>query len=199
MKPDDQDGAATGTPGTADGTEERVGQDIHAAKETVRRDFDALAAEAQSDMDEIKDAVSDQVHAAGEKARSFTGEQKDLAADQLDGIAAAISRVADELNYGEQAAVGRYARDAARGVDRLAKNVRNSEVDELLAMAQDFGRSQPLAFLGMAAAAGFMASRFALASSHRRAGDSRQQARSSGGMKPDGGYRDPVYGGKDVH
>jgi hypothetical protein len=103
------------------------------------------------------------------------------------------------LTSGDQAAAGRYAREAARAIDRLAKNVRNSEVDELLAMAQDFGRSQPLAFLGMAAAAGFMASRFALASGHRRAGDGRQQARPAGDMRPDGEYRGSTYGGNDVH
>jgi hypothetical protein len=90
----------------------------------------------------------------------------------------------------------------AQGVDRLATNVRNNDVDELLAMAQDFGRSQPLAFLGMAAAAGFMASRFALASSHRRSSNGQQQARapgSSGMQRPDGQHRDMNYGGNDVH
>lgn len=202
MKPDDQNGSGSKAPTRTGDAGERLSQDIHAASRTAQRDFDALAAEARSDIGDLKEAVGDQVHAAGQKARSFTGEQKDLAAGQLEDIAAAVSRAADELNNSDQAAIGRYARDVAQGVNRLATNVRNNDVDELLAMAQDFGRSQPLAFLGMAAAAGFMASRFALASSHRRSSNGQQQARatgSSGMQRPDGQHRDMNYGGNDVH
>ena len=46
--------------------------------------------------------------------------------------------------------------------------MKNRNVDELLAMAEDFGRTQPVAFLGAAALAGFVASRFVLSSANRR-------------------------------
>jgi hypothetical protein len=50
----------------------------------------------------------------------------------------------------------------------MGKTIEDRDVDDLLGMTQDFGRRQPVAFLGAAALAGFVASRFALASAHRR-------------------------------
>jgi hypothetical protein len=60
-----------------------------------------------------------------------------------------------------------YARMVADNAERLASTIKNNDVDGLLNMAQDFGRQQPAAFVGVAAMLGFAASRFLLASGAR--------------------------------
>ena len=55
----------------------------------------------------------------------------------------------------------------ADNAEKLSSLVRDNDVDQLLAIAQDFGRRQPVAFLGAAALLGFAASRFVTASAQR--------------------------------
>lgn len=105
---------------------------------------------------------------ATESVKSFAAGQKDLAASQINGVAAAIDKVADELVRSDQQTIARYARDLASGLSSMGKTVEARDVDDLMGLAQDFGRKQPIAFLGAAALAGFVASRFAMASNQRR-------------------------------
>lgn len=149
-------------------TRQQMHDDLDAVKKTAAHDVDAIRQRAVEDVQSLKHKAEDQLDAAKEKAKSFAGEQKDLVAGQIDGVASAISKVAGELDQSEQAVISRYARDLAGGLERISGTVRDHDTDELMGMAQDFGRSQPVAFLGAAALAGFVASRFALASSHRR-------------------------------
>src|SRR5690606_7775106 len=66
-----------------------------------------------------------------------------------------------------QGMIASYARDAARGISGMSSAVRDRGVDDLMQNVQQFARTQPAAFLGVAALAGFAASRFAKASAHR--------------------------------
>lgn len=157
-----------GEPVEAFGVREALSQDFGTVAETAKHDLDAVSQKAADDMQALKQQAGEQISAVTDKAKSFAGDQKDLAAGQLGGIAAAIDKVADELNSSEQGAIGRYAKDLANGLNKASDTVRNKDVDDLMGIAQDFGRSQPLAFLGAAALAGFVASRFALASAQRR-------------------------------
>jgi hypothetical protein len=133
-----------------------------AAQQTVA----TVKAEASEQLGAIKEEAQSQFADATEKAKGFVGEQKDVAGDQLGTVANAISKVADELQ--DQPVVAEYAHDLADGIRRVSDTVKNNNVDELLAMAEDFGRTQPVAFLGAAALAGFVASRFVLSSANRR-------------------------------
>lgn len=151
-----------------------------------RQDLDAVAQRASDDVRELGQQASAKVGEAAEKAKSFAVDQKDLAANQINGIAAAVNKVADELDGSDQSTVARYARDLASGLSSMGKTIENRDVDDLLGMTQDFGRQQPVAFLGAAALAGFVASRFALASAHRRenkstASDTPKTGQSTGG------------------
>lgn len=143
-------------------------RDLSKVAETAQHDLEAISRQAAEDVRELGNQAGAKVEEAKEKAKSFAMEQKDFAAGQIGGIATAIGKVADELDNSEQAVVGRYARDIASGLTNLGKTIENRDVDDLMGLAQDFGRKQPLAFLGAAALAGFVASRFALASAHRR-------------------------------
>ena len=147
---------------------QKAREEFHNVVDTAQGDLDAIKQRAADDVSELKHQAKDHIDAAADKAKSFAGDQKNLAADQLSGIAAAVGKVADELNASDQGTIGRYARDLANGLEKMSGTVKDREVDDLVGMAQDFGRTQPVAFLGAAALAGFVASRFALASSHRQ-------------------------------
>ncbi len=132
----------------------------------ARQALDSVKGEAGQQFDIIKQQAQDQLADVTGKAKTFAGEQKDAAGEQLDSVATAISKVADELN--DQPVVAGYAHELADGIKRVSETVKSRNVDELLAMAEDFGRTQPVAFIGAAALAGFVASRFVLSSAGRR-------------------------------
>ncbi len=56
-------------------------------------------------------------------------------------------------------AVAAYVRSTGQRIDRLADDLRDKPAGELLAMATDFGRRQPLALLAGAAIIGFALAR----------------------------------------
>jgi hypothetical protein len=146
----------------------QASNDFGQATDQAKRDLDAVARRAAHDAREIGQQAKERVGEATEKAKSFAGDQKDLAAGQINGVAEAITKVADELDGSDQQTVARYARDLAAGLSRMGKTIESKDVDDLMGVAQDFGRRQPVAFLGAAVLLGFVASRFSLASAHRR-------------------------------
>ena len=152
-------------------TPEGVKSDLDAAADTLASAGADLAATASAEAAEMKDAAAAQLGEAAEKARSFAGEHKDVAAAQIGGVSTALDKVADELAQDDHAApAADYARKLAAETRRVSDTLRESSIDDLMGMAQRFGRRQPVAFLGAAALAGFVAGRFAMASAkgHRR-------------------------------
>lgn len=163
------DNPINSTSGTSEGTtpdSDRLRKDASAAAETAKRDLERVREEAESSVREIADQAQAQLHQAGEKVKGAAAGQKDMLADELGSVARAVSRVADELRS-EQASTAGYASSIASGMRRLSEDMREKDVDELIGMAQDFGRRQPATFMGAAALAGFVASRFLFASSRR--------------------------------
>ena len=156
-------------PGSS-GLQDRVTSELGDLSQKAKEDFDAAKTRADHDIEELGHQARDKMGEATAKVRSFAEEQKGLAANQISGVAEAIGKVADELEGSEQQAIARYARDLAQGLSKIGKQLKQRDTDDLVGAAESFGRSQPVAFLGAAALAGFVASRFALASAHRRAG-----------------------------
>ena len=180
-----------GTSGTAPDSD-RLRKDASAAAETAKRDLERVRDEAEGSVREIAGQAQAQLEQAGEKFKGAAAEQKDMLAEELGSVARAVSRVAEELGN-EQAATAGYASSIAGGMRRLSENMRDKDIDELIGMAQDFGRRQPATFMGAAALAGFAASRFLFASSRRRS-ESRNGAAtgmadygSASSTYPDGG------------
>jgi ElaB/YqjD/DUF883 family membrane-anchored ribosome-binding protein len=147
------------------------------AMDQIKSDVNVALNEAHGVVGKLAEEASDQVAAIADEARNLAaqqtdklkgiaGEQKDLLAEQIGGVADAMEKVADELeaNNGSSA---RYARLIADNADQFSTTIRQNDVDALLNMAQDFGRKQPAAFVGVAALLGFAASRFLLASANR--------------------------------
>lgn len=143
-------------------------EDLSGVTDKAKQDLDDLTQKDKEDAREFSHQASEKVAEVTETAKSFAAQQKGLAAGQIHGVAAAITKVADELDGSDQQVVSRYARDLATGLTNMGKTIEDRDVDDLMGLAQDFGRKQPVAFLGAAALAGFVASRFALASAQRR-------------------------------
>jgi hypothetical protein len=109
----------------------------------------------------------DQGSQAKVAAAQAIDHEKSALARQLRGLANAMEKVGSELRQSEQPALGRYTQQMGSSIGRLARDCEERKLGEIAAMAEDFGRKQPLAFLGMAAIAGLAASRFLSASAQR--------------------------------
>lgn len=119
------------------------------------------------DLDAARGALKDSTDLAAERVKETITDQKDFAAHQVSGIASAMQKVGAELEQSDQPHVGRYAREIGGSVESFAKSLEGKDLGQVATMAEDFGRKQPLAFLGVAALAGLAASRFLTASSQR--------------------------------
>lgn len=145
-----------------------------------------LTRKAKEDVAEVRDLAKDQFSQAASKAEDMADSQKGYAEERVAGIAQAMEKVGAELEQGDNKDVGRMARQMGESVHRFADDIKGRSVGEIAGMAEDYGRRQPLAFLGLAAVAGLAASRFVSASASRQSGVSRST--SATGM---GGVRSP--------
>ncbi len=168
---------------TTKAAEDQARRDAGAAGETLKSDLQEARREAETQAHHLADEARGQVDSAIESARSMAGEQKNLAAGQVNGIADAVDRVAGQLS-GDQQAIAGQLRNAANGLHRVADSLKTSSVEEIVGMAEDFGRRQPAAFIGVAALAGLAASRFLSASAKRRQVQP-TAATSAGGYRSD--------------
>ncbi len=102
-------------------------------------------------VDEIKSTV-------GGKAEEVATRGTRAGADTV----AAIGRTAETLATSLQdqsPAVADYVRSTGARIDRLADDLRDKSAGELLGMATEFGKKQPLVLLAGAAVVGFALSR----------------------------------------
>jgi hypothetical protein len=154
--------------------EDKVRRDAADLAETARHDLANVGDELKAEAAAIGDEARAQLEQVTEKAKGMANEQKQLIVDQISGVSEALGKVAGELEEkGEGSA--RYVRMIADGADKLTSTVSSNNVDDMLAMAEDFGRKQPVAFMGAAALLGFVASRFMVASASRRAESAQSQ------------------------
>ena len=114
-----------------------------------------LASDARS---ELGAAVQEVKGTVGEKAEELAQRGTRAGADTV----AAIGRTAETLASSLQdqsPAVAEYVRSTGARIDRLADDLRDKSAGELLGMATEFGRKQPLVLLAGAAVVGFALSR----------------------------------------
>jgi hypothetical protein len=143
---------------------------------------------------DIKQKLSEDVDSATEFARQHISDAKDQAEDVADsqknfiagkmsGVAIAIDKVAAELEAGDDQDIGKFARSLSSTMRTFSDGMQDRSLGEIAGMAEDFGRKQPIAFLGFAAVAGLAASRFLTASahnSHSTPASSRQRNQDNG-------------------
>ena len=96
---------------------------------------------------------------AADKAEEIASKQKNIAARYAGSIGSALEKVGSEIQGADDAAIGKYAKELGSTIQSFAKDVEDRKLSDVAGMAEDFGRKQPLAFLGLAALAGLVASR----------------------------------------
>jgi ElaB/YqjD/DUF883 family membrane-anchored ribosome-binding protein len=119
------------------------------------------------DVGSVKRTVVDVAHKATEKATEAAEQQKSRAAEQIEKMARALERVGKELRSEDAGAIGDYATQLGSSARQFAEKVKDKNLSQIAGVAEDFGRRQPFAFLGIAAVAGLAASRFLMASNDR--------------------------------
>ena len=96
--------------------------------------------------------------AVGQRVEQVADRSKVAGADAVAGLGRTASALADSME--DQApAVADYVRTASEKMDRLATDLRDKKVGDLLSSAAEFGRAQPLVLLAGAALVGFALSR----------------------------------------
>lgn len=149
---------------------DRVAQEAKTQAQTLadqaKSQASGLLDQAKSQVSQLTDQAKDQLSQATDKAKEIAGQQKEVVANQFVAVADAIEKVAGDLEE-SNAPGANYVRIIADNAQQLSASVRDKDVSELMNMAQDFGRRQPVVFMGAAALLGFAASRFLLASAQR--------------------------------
>lgn len=126
-----------------------------------------LKQKMSEDARTVQQAAKNGLSQASDKAKDVADDQKNIIATQLSGLASAIEKVGTELEEGDQRTVGNMTKRLGTGMRKAAEDLKDRNLGQIASMAEDFGRRQPAAFLGIAALAGFAASRFLAATSHR--------------------------------
>lgn len=186
-----------GQSGFASSLTGRLKEDMRSATRTVADDLsglkDNITGVGQSDTvsslkNQAKSALSEQT----EKAKTYADQQKSFLAQQVSGIGQAVRNAADNLEQSNQPTLAGHVRTMAQSLDSWSDSMRNQDLGEIFRSAQDFGRRNPTALIGLAALAGFAASRFLMASNSRNAqsgqtsmGVNRYDASSSGAFGDD--------------
>ncbi len=103
-------------------------------------------------------AVSEIKSAVTGKAEELAGRSAQAGADAVAGVAKTATTLADSLKD-QSPAVADYVRSTGQRIDRLADDLRDKSAGELLTLATDFGKRQPLALLAGSAIIGFALAR----------------------------------------
>ena len=106
--------------------------------------------------------------AIGRKAEEVADRSKEAGADAVASAARAAQAAADSVAQ-QSPALAEYVRDAGQKIDRLASDLREKKVGDLLSSAIEFGRSQPVVLLAGAALVGFALSRLVKAGAAHQA------------------------------
>jgi ElaB/YqjD/DUF883 family membrane-anchored ribosome-binding protein len=135
-------------PGTA---RDELGQKAQDAKTVAQERGAELREQARSGLHDARTAVEERSERA-----------KHSAADEIDKTAHGLETAADEL---EGSPVQQdLLREAADGLKQLSQAMHGKSLGTMVSDVSDFGRRNPLAFIGGAALAGFAMARFARAS-----------------------------------
>jgi hypothetical protein len=140
-------GAGRHTDGTSRGRGSDAGDAVHQAADAVKERAGAIWDDAR------------------EAARARLSEQKDEAADGLGAVAGALRDAAQRQGDDSSARpIARLTGSAADSLERLSGTLRSKDVGSIVRDVENFARNQPVAFFGLALAAGFLAARFLKAS-----------------------------------
>ena len=119
-------------------------------------------AAAQERLGDLRDAALSSLDEAKSTATEKAGETKDQAADEIARTAQGLEAAAEEMEGSPLQQD--LLREAADGLKQIAHAVEGKSLGAMAAELSEFGRQNPVAYLGGAALVGFALARFARAS-----------------------------------
>jgi len=143
-------------------------------------------------LKETKQAAQDQVQGLTSKvqetAKDKVNKGQETASRTLGDFADAVRKAGDELSSKDQSTVGQVVKQAADSLESLSRTLSDKRPEELLDAVRDFGRRNPVAFIGGAVLVGLAVGRFAKSSASRPA--SSDESSSSTGYRTSGASYD---------
>ena len=101
----------------------------------------------QQTMDQATGVARAVGEAVGKKVEEVADKSKQAGADAVAGLGRTASTIADSV-ADQSPAIADYVRGAGAKIDRLATDLRDKKVGDLMTSAVEFGRSQPEPFRG---------------------------------------------------
>jgi len=144
---------------------------------------------AQSVTEGAKEQVSQLAEQAKERASRYAEDQKQVVTQHLDDFAQAVREASDTLSQHDQTMASHVVRQAASGLESLSRSVAGANMQDMVTSVRNFGRANPIAFLGGAMLAGLAIGRFARASGHPEAGGGQGDWSRSGGSSATDAWR----------
>ncbi|MDZ4370612.1 MAG: hypothetical protein U1C74_04230 [Phenylobacterium sp.] len=120
----------------------------------------------------LKHEAQSFAHAAQDRVRTEAQRGTQAAGKTLGDFANAVRRAGDELSETDHSPASRLVLKAADGLETFSRSIADKEPGDLLNAVRDFGRRNPMAFIGGAVLVGLALGRFA------RASERQQEARS---------------------
>jgi hypothetical protein len=110
---------------------------------------------------QVREKASVLARGVKEQARVQYDERKNIAVGELGTLASHLRNVADEMrSENPDNVTGRLVSTLADRIESFGQSLEGKDLDTLLTDVEQFARRNPAAFLGGAAAVGFLASRF---------------------------------------
>jgi hypothetical protein len=134
---------------------------------TLQSATSAVSDIAHQAGDRVRDQASRAASQVQEQSQAFLSEQKEVAADHIEGVARVLHDTVDQLRQRSPGVVTDYAERAVQSLDSFANSLRDRDVRDLVTQVEDFARRQPVIFLAGSVAVGFALARFLKSSSQR--------------------------------
>lgn len=112
------------------------------------------------DRDDAEREARDAIGRARDELQALLENQKNAAAGQVEAIAQALRRTADELHARDQVTVASYVGHVADRIAHWSGRLRRRHVDSLAGDIRHFANQQPGLFIAGAIVVGFAAARF---------------------------------------
>jgi len=139
----------------------------------------------QSAAEGAKEQASQYAAQAKEQAERYAEGQKQAVTQHLDDFAKAVREASETLSRNDQTMASQVVRQAANGLESLSRSISGANLQDLVNSVRDFGRANPIAFIGGAMLAGLALGRFARASgsTHSSEGGEADWQNRSGSMR----------------
>ena len=127
---------------------------------------------ARAVKDTVRDTTRQVAGAAKDQARSAYDQKKSVVFDEVGNLASALRTAGNQLRSQNDDSIAAKMTDrVAERLESVTSQLGNKDLDGIVRDVEDFGRSNPAVFLGIAAALGFAAIRFAKSSARSSMND----------------------------